>query len=250
MTSSDEKRTQNLPWLHLSDYPDDNYDHILGIDDPHHSPSKLQQITALRIADTLRSKKPIDTQGCGIDRSFYASSEMLEDEIKEFDEEYGPPLNLADRISSTYPQMAIAAEFKRASPSKGDINPNLDVVQQCLQYDEVGAAVISVLTEFLHFKGEEVVFIFICILWWYLISLFSLSLCFSRNTSRHETSTACHTGCSHAFVQFRLLPSSHPTKRLYSRSLPSARGSFSWSRYLVVDCRHIGCQSTQRFDPI
>lgn len=143
-----------LPWLHWSDYPNDDYDHILGINDPKHVPSKLQQITALRIADTLRSKKPIDTQGCGIDRSFYASSETLEEEIKEFDEVYGPPLNLADRISSTFPHMAIAAEFKRASPSKGDINPDLDVVHQCLQYDQVGAAVISVLTEYLHFKGE------------------------------------------------------------------------------------------------
>ena len=50
--------------------------------------------------------------------------------------------------------MAIAAEFKRASPSKGDINPDLNAVTQCMEYAKVGAAVISVLTEFRHFKGR------------------------------------------------------------------------------------------------
>ena len=66
--------------------------------------------------------------GCGIDRSFYISDDDLVDDIAEFDDNYGKPLNIIDKIESTYPQMAIAAEFKRASPSKGDINPNLDVV--------------------------------------------------------------------------------------------------------------------------
>lgn len=128
----------------------------------------------MRIAEVERSKKPIDTQGsyyiinllldnychhclqslgCGIDRSFYASSEDLEYEIEQFDKQHGTPLNLANRIADTYPIMAIAAEFKKASPSKGDINPDLDPVKQCLEYANVGAAVISVLTEFAHFKG-------------------------------------------------------------------------------------------------
>ncbi len=51
--------------------------------------------------------------------------------------------------------MAIAAEFKRASPSKGELNMNVDIVTQCLQYGQAGAAVISVLTEFQHFKGMK-----------------------------------------------------------------------------------------------
>lgn len=49
--------------------------------------------------------------------------------------------------------MSIAAEFKRASPSKGVINEDLDPVVQGLQYAEMGAAVISVLTEYKYFKG-------------------------------------------------------------------------------------------------
>jgi len=47
----------------------------------------------------------------------------------------------------------VAAEFKKASPSKGDINADLDPVEQCLKYTQAGVSVISVLTEFQHFKG-------------------------------------------------------------------------------------------------
>lgn len=93
--------------------------------------------------------------GCGIDRSFYISASDMEQDIRDFDEKYGKPLNLGTRIASTSPKMAIAAEFKRASPSKGDINPGLDSVVQCMEYAKVGAAVISVLTEFKWFKGNR-----------------------------------------------------------------------------------------------
>lgn len=83
----------------------------------------------------------------------YISAADMEADIRDFDEKYGKPLNLRDRIASTSPEMAIAAEFKRASPSKGDISPDLDSVTQCMEYARVGAAVISVLTEFKWFKG-------------------------------------------------------------------------------------------------
>lgn len=92
-------------------------------------------------------------QGCGIDKSFYVSTEDLENEIIEFDSKYGPPLNIQTRILSSYPNMSIAAEFKRASPSKGDLNLKVDCVVQCTEYANIGAAVISVLTEHKHFKG-------------------------------------------------------------------------------------------------
>jgi indole-3-glycerol phosphate synthase len=66
---------------------------------------------------------------------------------------YGKPLNLTIQVGKKYPELAIAAEFKRASPSKGNINIDLDAVTQCLEYADAGATIISVLTEFLHFKG-------------------------------------------------------------------------------------------------
>lgn len=44
-------------------------------------------------------------------------------------------------------------EIKRASPSKGDIAPNLDAAQTALAYCNAGASAISVLTESNWFKG-------------------------------------------------------------------------------------------------
>ncbi|MEO6398564.1 MAG: indole-3-glycerol phosphate synthase TrpC [Tepidiformaceae bacterium] len=49
--------------------------------------------------------------------------------------------------------MALIAEVKRASPSKGDIAPRLDAAAQATKYAEGGAAGISVLTEPTWFKG-------------------------------------------------------------------------------------------------
>jgi indole-3-glycerol phosphate synthase len=50
--------------------------------------------------------------------------------------------------------LAVIAEFKRASPSKGDINIGLDPVLQAKKYEQYGAAAISVLTDSTFFKGS------------------------------------------------------------------------------------------------
>eukprot|EP01039_Chlorochromonas_danica_P006324 gene6324-6974_t len=146
------------PHLHLAEYPHDDYGHILGYGDPSHVPSRLQNISALRIADLQRSKQAIDTNGCAIDPSFYISADDLREEIVDFDARYGPPLNLSTTLraaaSSKGMAVAVAAEFKRASPSKGEINLQLDPVTQCLQYVAGGASVLSVLTESRHFRGR------------------------------------------------------------------------------------------------
>lgn len=51
-------------------------------------------------------------------------------------------------------EKGIILEIKRASPSKGDISPNLDAIKTATEYAKAGAKAISVLTENNYFKGS------------------------------------------------------------------------------------------------
>jgi indole-3-glycerol phosphate synthase len=51
------------------------------------------------------------------------------------------------------PGIALIAEFKRASPSKGELRADLDPAKMPVEYARNGAAAISVLTEEKHFQG-------------------------------------------------------------------------------------------------
>ena len=63
-----------------------------------------------------------------------------------------PACDFAARLRAAGP-MALIAEVKRASPSKGDIAPGINAARQAMQYARAGAAAISVLTEPTWFKG-------------------------------------------------------------------------------------------------
>jgi len=63
-----------------------------------------------------------------------------------------PVVAFTERLRRDAP-MAVIAEVKRASPSKGDIAPGMDAAAQALKYATGGAAGISVLTEPTWFKG-------------------------------------------------------------------------------------------------
>lgn len=71
-----------------------------------------------------------------------------------FHEKNGGIINLLTQIQAQSPSMALAGEFKRASPSKGDIAPNLKAGDQATLYAEAGAVTISILTEEHWFKGS------------------------------------------------------------------------------------------------
>lgn len=53
----------------------------------------------------------------------------------------------------TSTSIAVIAEIKRASPSKGHIKMDVDPINQALSYEKEGAAAISVLTDETFFKG-------------------------------------------------------------------------------------------------
>lgn len=62
------------------------------------------------------------------------------------------PVSFYDRIAASR-TMALIAEVKRASPSKGDINLGVDPIEQASIYAENGADAVSVLTDTPFFKG-------------------------------------------------------------------------------------------------
>jgi indole-3-glycerol phosphate synthase len=64
-----------------------------------------------------------------------------------------PTRGFAASIRDT-PHLAVIAEIKRRSPSKGDLNAGLDPSALALQYQRGGASCLSVLTDTDHFGGS------------------------------------------------------------------------------------------------
>ncbi|RLN46240.1 hypothetical protein BBJ29_006609 [Phytophthora kernoviae] len=105
----------------------------------------LQEITAQRRLDVAAAKQLL-------------SAEQLQKKIEATESVYGPALPVLERLNAPakegWSDVALAAEFKRASPSKGDIATELNIREQVRSYAEAGASMISVLTEPKWFKGS------------------------------------------------------------------------------------------------
>jgi len=65
-----------------------------------------------------------------------------------------PPRDFASVLRRSGP-LRLLAEIKRGSPSKGLINPDVDVAEAARTYAEVGASAISVLTDEKYFLGHD-----------------------------------------------------------------------------------------------
>ena len=61
---------------------------------------------------------------------------------------------LSEYLKNHQDRLQIIAEVKKASPSMGDINLDVDIVQQAQTYEANGAVMISVLTDEVFFKGH------------------------------------------------------------------------------------------------
>lgn len=61
---------------------------------------------------------------------------------------------LSEYLKNHKERLQIIAEVKKASPSLGDINLDVDIVQQAQTYETNGAVMISVLTDEVFFKGH------------------------------------------------------------------------------------------------
>ena len=59
-----------------------------------------------------------------------------------------------DLVKSQPEHLHVIAEVKKASPSMGDINLGVNIVEQARSYEAAGASMISVLTDEVFFKGH------------------------------------------------------------------------------------------------
>ncbi|WP_419783205.1 indole-3-glycerol-phosphate synthase [Maridesulfovibrio sp.] len=81
---------------------------------------------------------------------------QMQSEGKKFTPYAGERLSFADAIRRDESGLKVIAEYKRASPSKGDINLGLSAGDVARMYAAGGASAISVLTEEEYFKGNLV----------------------------------------------------------------------------------------------
>lgn len=86
-------------------------------------------------------------------REVAASDTRRLDELVAQAAEQPPARDVAAALTAT-PELAVIAEIKRRSPSKGDLHPDLDPASLAATYETGGAACLSVLTDAEFFGGS------------------------------------------------------------------------------------------------
>ncbi len=81
-----------------------------------------------------------------------ARSILPEDDVRLRAQQRPRPPSLHEALSG--PGVAVIAELKRASPSRGSLAHDMDATRQASAYRDGGAAAVSVLTEPEHFSGS------------------------------------------------------------------------------------------------
>ncbi len=106
--------------------------------------SLIEQTTAVGILDRIVESKRL--------RVDEARREMPMARLRDQAEDALPPISLAAAIRRA-PGIAVISEMKRMAPSAGELDPDMDPALRAREYCSAGAAAISVLTEFDHFRG-------------------------------------------------------------------------------------------------
>ena len=115
-----------------------------------HHYSKSDNLKTLSILDRIfaRRRKAVDAQKV-------IPSQRPSDLDASYRCNISPPqISFPDRLRRSPFSISLMAEIKRASPSKGDIAPDVCAPEQARKYALAGASVISVLTEPEYFKGS------------------------------------------------------------------------------------------------
>ncbi|WP_338452157.1 indole-3-glycerol phosphate synthase TrpC [Niallia oryzisoli] len=93
------------------------------------------------ILDTILAEKKVEVE------------HLYRNQVEVTEESSHPQLSFLSILKKAE-DLAIIAEFKRASPSKGVINSGLDPADQASTYIQYGASAVSVLTDKRFFKGS------------------------------------------------------------------------------------------------